>query len=279
MMHGNTTIPIPGELRSVLGKKIVTSADGVYDYNKNKYQEEINSFFSEYTAGLTNLTENALFIDNDQSALPMGKEYNVTVTWEVTEDEEPTILIDGSKQVYYRFESENSIISESEAFAKDDQDNYIHNPHTEGWYERIESIDPTTEHDVVHTWPAGSVFYKINPANTQFLDEYRVYYVSEQEVKSGDTLENDIKFQRTMSSAEAVYLSLWYRTISTTENQNFSQSQIKTAQRNIGLEKADLTVIQNLSEEEKQIAKENLGIVENTISRASEDEIRELWQN
>lgn len=43
MAHGSNTIPIPGELRSVAEGNRAVAADGVYDYAKDKFQEQVNS--------------------------------------------------------------------------------------------------------------------------------------------------------------------------------------------------------------------------------------------
>lgn len=42
-MKGKHTVNIPGELASVASNGIVASADGVYDYTKGKFQEDINN--------------------------------------------------------------------------------------------------------------------------------------------------------------------------------------------------------------------------------------------
>lgn len=42
-MKGKHTVNIPGELASVASNGVVTSADGVYDYNQNRTQEDINA--------------------------------------------------------------------------------------------------------------------------------------------------------------------------------------------------------------------------------------------
>lgn len=42
-MKGKHTVNIPGELASVASNGVVASADGIYDYNQNKSQEDINS--------------------------------------------------------------------------------------------------------------------------------------------------------------------------------------------------------------------------------------------
>lgn len=168
-MYGNTTIPIPGELRSVIGKKIVTSADGVFDYVQNKKQEEINEYLNEI------ININAIEVDEN-----------------------------GNTPVNYK---------------------------------------------------AGDIFF----ANNMGRFDCRYYYIAFFDGVEGDSVRNALKFNTTPSSIEAIRLSY----------------SIKL-QNN---EKIDLTITQNLTEEEKQIAKENLGIVENVTFRASEDEIRELWQN
>lgn len=41
-MKGNNLVPIPGELQSVAEGGIVSSAEGIYDYKKQKNQETIN---------------------------------------------------------------------------------------------------------------------------------------------------------------------------------------------------------------------------------------------
>lgn len=43
MAHGNNTIPIPGELRSEATEGVVASADAIKDYNKGKFQEQVNA--------------------------------------------------------------------------------------------------------------------------------------------------------------------------------------------------------------------------------------------
>lgn len=42
MAHGQVTINIPAELKSAAVDGVVASAEGIYDYNKNKTQETIN---------------------------------------------------------------------------------------------------------------------------------------------------------------------------------------------------------------------------------------------
>lgn len=42
-MKGKHTVNIPGELASVASNGIVASADGIYDYNQGKFQEDINN--------------------------------------------------------------------------------------------------------------------------------------------------------------------------------------------------------------------------------------------
>ena len=47
MAHGDVTTNIPAELKSVAMGGIVASADGIFDYNENKTQEELNQEFKE----------------------------------------------------------------------------------------------------------------------------------------------------------------------------------------------------------------------------------------
>jgi peptidoglycan hydrolase CwlO-like protein len=42
MAHGQVTVPVPGELMSTATDGRVVSAEGVYDYNQQKSQEQIN---------------------------------------------------------------------------------------------------------------------------------------------------------------------------------------------------------------------------------------------
>lgn len=47
MAHGSKTTKVPAELESVAIGGIVASADGIFDYNENKTQEELNREFKE----------------------------------------------------------------------------------------------------------------------------------------------------------------------------------------------------------------------------------------
>lgn len=51
MAHGQVIINIPAELKSAAVNGVVASAEGIYDYNKNKTQETINQ---ELTAAISN---------------------------------------------------------------------------------------------------------------------------------------------------------------------------------------------------------------------------------
>ena len=42
MAHGQVTVPVAGELRSVATDGRTVAAEGVYDYNLQKTQEQIN---------------------------------------------------------------------------------------------------------------------------------------------------------------------------------------------------------------------------------------------
>ena len=189
---------------------------------------------------LTEMSEDMLYVDSNPPVLPTQTEYDYDVYFEVTEDEEPTILVDGSKNVYYRSESDNSRIPDSVAFAKDGQGNYIHNPHEEGWYERFQTPIPGSEHEVVVSWPIGTIFYTMGnrTIGVKTFTDFKTYYVARKEVHSGDSLVDNIKFNHTISSAEAIHISLERQTISATEQQNLTEDQKGQVQKNIGLEKA-----------------------------------------
>lgn len=59
MAHGTTTIPIPAELKAAATNGVVTAAEGVFDYNQNKTQEQINQ---ELSAAVT--TSQGVFYDS-----------------------------------------------------------------------------------------------------------------------------------------------------------------------------------------------------------------------
>ena len=65
-MRGNNTVPIPGELVSVAVNGVVSSADGIYDYQQSKSQETLNSEL--VTAG-TQLARRVGDVETAQSTL------------------------------------------------------------------------------------------------------------------------------------------------------------------------------------------------------------------
>ena len=212
------------------------------DYIKNKPtipDSAVLEDIADNMQSLTEMSEDMLYVDSNPPVLPTQTEYDYDVYFEVTEDEEPTVMIDGRKTIYYSSNSDDSRISESEAFAKDGQGNYIHNPHEEGWYERFETPIPGSEHEVSVSWKIGTIFYTIGnrTIGVKTLTDFKTYYVARKEVHSGDSLLDDIKFTHTVSSAEAVHLSLEKQTISTTESQNLTDEQKAQAQNNIGVRK------------------------------------------
>lgn len=51
MAHGQVTTKVPAELESSAMDGIVASADGVFDYNHNKTQEQINEELYNQSSG------------------------------------------------------------------------------------------------------------------------------------------------------------------------------------------------------------------------------------
>ena len=56
-MRGRFIIPIGGELASTASDGVVASADGIYDYRKGKFQEQINGEVDEQLSEIGNIEE------------------------------------------------------------------------------------------------------------------------------------------------------------------------------------------------------------------------------
>lgn len=71
-MKGNVLTPIPAELYSAATDKVVASADGIYDYQIGKFQEEINNTFTSQINTFTSQI-NQLLVDKISVSLTANK--------------------------------------------------------------------------------------------------------------------------------------------------------------------------------------------------------------